>query len=119
VCGAAGVRKEGERGGGDVALCCSRVGSDGSSVDPGRARCCLSAIWSDHKGVCTVVVTSTCCSLLGELVRCNVSKSHAHHETAACLAHLSRASSDCPPSITSPTDMTAATRGRSSTCAAR
>ena len=27
---------------------CSRVGLDGSSVDPGRARCCLSAIWSDN-----------------------------------------------------------------------
>jgi len=36
--------------------CCSRVGSNGSSVDPGRARCCLSAIWSDHKGASAVVV---------------------------------------------------------------
>jgi len=58
-------------------------------------------------------------SQLGELVRCSVSTSHAHHATAACSAHLSRASSDCPPSITSPTDMTAATRESSSTCAAR
>jgi len=36
----------GEHGGGVVAWCCSRVGSDGSSVDPGRARCCLNVIWS-------------------------------------------------------------------------